>query len=85
MYTSEKELRKEIWEQVEEGLDLHHEELMQLFETRMAAEGLEEAAEMIRISLENYYWLIRNCLRTEILEEDTDDELSEPIEGNSKH
>ena len=83
MFTSEKDLRAEIWEDVRAGFDVLHEDMMVLFNERMEEEGLTEVSDSIKIALENYYWLIRNCLKAEILEENTDEKLPGPIGGNT--
>ena len=79
---TEKDIRKEIWDGVSDGLDQLHEDTMKTFRDLMVNEGLTEEAEMIKTSLENYYWLIRNCLQTEILE-NTDEKLFDPIGGHT--
>lgn len=79
---TEKDIREAIWNDVSDGLDQLHEDTMKTFKNLMTKEGLSEEAEMIKISLENYYWLIRNCLQTEILE-DTDEKLPNPIGGHT--
>lgn len=83
MYTgTEKDIRKEIWDEVSGRLDQLHKETMEIFERKMLEQGLSEDSEIVRESLESYYWLIRKCLRTQILE-DTDEELFESIGGDT--